>query len=467
MSHPEYSQFDKILELVKLYEEAVSKNENLSFSEEDYEDLIHFYLDNNQAQSALEASEMALKVYPFSSEFSITKADACLELGQLDEAEETLLNNFQIDLSDVNYYLILAEIYLIQENYEKSFEILDRGMTFCKEDKDALLIHKSEVYKDSGEFELMIPLLKEAIDLNPSNSHSYYLISLAFSLCNLSNEKIEYFNELIDRDPFNTEVWLQLAYAYNDIKNYDKAVESYEYLIAIEGHTDYYIDLAKLYYDTLEIEKAIDCIMEIKKTEELDIFSLSLLGMCYKELSDYKKAKKYFQEALILENDNSKLYYELANIYYLENNIKSAFPLIKKALELEPDNLDFKELYANILSESGETEISIRLYTEILEVRPEKVELYFNLSLLLCMEEQVDLAHTVLDFAILNYHLNILNFYKSILYFKTEEYKKGYKYFKLGLETTFSDYHIVFELVPELIHDVKIKELIAKYTPNS
>ena len=102
----EQDEFKELVDLVLKYENALTDGNLPNLSEEEYEKIIEYYLNDNSHEKALEASEVALQKFPYSSDFSISKADAFLNLGQLKNAKETLSNI--IDFNNVNYHLILS-----------------------------------------------------------------------------------------------------------------------------------------------------------------------------------------------------------------------------------------------------------------------------------------------------------------------------------------------------------------------
>ena len=232
MSKKDQLEFETLQELLQQFEAALAKNETIRFDEDEFESIIHYYLQNNQAQMALDASEMALILYPFSSEFCLTKADAHIELGELDHAEDYLINNFKIDKTDIDYYIILSEIYVLRNNYEKAIEICEQGMEECRDHLDELYLHLAEIFDHQGEYKEVIPLLEKTIELNPTNEDALYLYSITMSIMDKIAEKAEFFQGLIDHDPFNDEAWYYLAVTYRELGMYEKAIECLEYIVS-------------------------------------------------------------------------------------------------------------------------------------------------------------------------------------------------------------------------------------------
>jgi tetratricopeptide (TPR) repeat protein len=264
MNKKEQLEFENLQELLKQFEVSLAQCETIRFTEDEFESIIHYYLQNNQAQFALDASEMALILYPFSSEFCLTKADAHIELGELDHAEEYLTNNFKIDKTDIDFYVILSEVHVLRNNYDKAIEICKEGLEMCRENLDELYLHLAEIYDHQGEYEDVIPNIEEAIRLNHKNEDALYLYSITMSILDKVEEKIVFLQSLINEDPFNDEAWYFIAISYRELGMYEKAIEALEYINAIDEEINVLGDMAQIFYEAGDYTKALDCLKELE-----------------------------------------------------------------------------------------------------------------------------------------------------------------------------------------------------------
>lgn len=465
LNHKEQAEFEELKELLNQFEDAISKQETISFSELEFEDIIHFYLRNNQAQNALDASEMALKHFPSSSEFSLTKADAHIELGELEEAESLLINNFKIDKSDIDFYIILSEVYLLKNDYERAIDICNQGLETCEVDIDTLLLHLAEIYDYQGEYALMVPLLEESIKLNPQNEDAIFLFSLTMSILDKVNEKIEFLQEIIEDDPFNVNAWYYLGVSYKEVGLYEKAIDSFEYISAIdEDNNEIVSDMAQAYLEAKMYHKVLDTLKDLEKSGELNHVDHYTLGLAYRNLGDKHKAKFHFKECLTFDELQDLAYYQLALLFYEEGKYQAALPLVIKALEKSEDIVHYLELKADILCELEQLDAALDIFERIIQLSNYTPYYLSKLAYITSLRYGVQEALDILDGGIEDYNHYALYFHKAILNFEFSNEEEAYHQFSLGIEKDFESHEIVFDKIPELRNDPKIRLLIAHYS---
>ena len=94
-------------------------------------------------------------------------------------------------------------------------------------------------------------------------------------------------------------------------------------------------------------KKYEDSLIFFKKALELNNnFEINNnIGIAYKNLKDYKLAEKYFINAINLDKNNYKSYFNCANLYHDNSEYKKAIEYYEKALEC---NQEFEESYLKI-----------------------------------------------------------------------------------------------------------------------
>ncbi len=63
-----------------------------------------------------------------------------------------------------------------------------------------------------------------------------YEISFCYEFANKTEDSISYFQSYIDKYPFSKAAWFNLGIAYNNIDLYEKAIEAYDFAIAIDDN---------------------------------------------------------------------------------------------------------------------------------------------------------------------------------------------------------------------------------------
>lgn len=175
------------------------------------------------------------------------------------------------------YIQDLYRFYKLYRNKSDFYNIFSTGMNFHTKDFFALLVKDVTILRNIGEFYF---------------EKKYY------------QDAIEVFQKM-DTIPENIELWQKIAYSWQKLGNYQKALEYY------------------LKADLTDIRK---------------LWNIKKIALCYRRLGDYEKALQYYLEAEKMEPENLQVQANLAHTYFEMNDFESALKIYFKVEYLAPDN---------------------------------------------------------------------------------------------------------------------------------
>src|SRR5688572_5946510 len=134
--------FGEIIELIHQYEEAEKLKQTTFFEQEDYEQIISFYEDNREYNKALRVTDTALDHYSFSSFFHTKKAELLANQKRFDEALYVLEGAERLDPTDINIFLIRADVHLWEGRHSEAIAEVDHALNIAvlPEDKCELYL---------------------------------------------------------------------------------------------------------------------------------------------------------------------------------------------------------------------------------------------------------------------------------------------------------------------------------------
>lgn len=240
-----------------------------------------------------------------------------------------------MDLKFKNY-LILAEEFLIDEDYDKAEDLLLRSLNFTS-DKD--LDERISVYFELADIYLKKENYKEAkiyfqkiLDLKEMPGAYYGLaISNDFKGKDIGHS-IKNYKRAIDLDPDYDRAHYYLAHAYDKLGESKLAIEEFEKVIELDEH-DFvtYNDLGSIYEvlnENEEAERYVKKSLDIKPDYGRALYNM---GVLCKKKGDNKEALKYYYDA-IGKFEDPFLFLNMSAIYIEEKDYDAAIKILNRGL---------------------------------------------------------------------------------------------------------------------------------------
>jgi len=100
-----------------------------------------------------------------------------------------------------------------------------------------------------------------------------------------------------------------------------------------------------------------------------------------KILGNYQEALNLYALCLKNDPDNAAVYYEIAGIYYSNNQLNDALIYAKKAAETDKDNFWFQLLYARLLHHNKKGDEAYHIYHKLIRKYPAHIDLLYELAI--------------------------------------------------------------------------------------
>src|SRR4249919_3770002 len=312
----------ELQEILKRYENLKKGRSNSYIDEESFEKIIDYFDEKEDISSALEAAETGAEQYPFSSTMLIRKADLLIATHKYRDALSLLDHAAMLDSSDINVYILKTDAYLALDKQEKAVEILEQALAlFTGEERISLLFELADVYDDYQEFEKVFDCLKLILEQEPNNEEALYKICFWTDFTGRNEEAIRLHEKIINDFPYNELAWFNLAAAYQGLKLYEKAIDAYQYAIAIDEKFDYaYRNMGDAYLRLRKYKEAIEVLQKVLELSRPEDVIYEAIGHCYDKMKNFAQARFYYRKASHLNPDDAKLFYKVACTYMNETN---------------------------------------------------------------------------------------------------------------------------------------------------
>lgn len=453
-------------DLLKQYEN-VKKGESAGMmDEEEFEQVIEYFLQNNSEDQALLACDIARTYYPFSTTILLLKAEILTQSQKYGQALKTLDEMEQYDQNNLEATLLRSDILLGQFKYDQAALWLEqKSGEFEGKDKIELLLELSDVYDECEEFDAVFDTLKRIIKIDRRNEEALQKICFWAEFTERLEESITLHTQLTEDDPYNALAWFNLGAAYQGLKLYEKAIDAYEFCVAIDEKFEFaYRNMADAYMRLKWYERAIEVLekhLEISKPEDV-IFEA--MGYCWEKKKDFQQARYYYRQASQLSPQDDSIFYKIGETYAREKQWEKAVKAYSAALHLNKENATYCMAIGNCLMELDVKSEALVCYLNAVRLKPGNKTTWIALIRGLYITGHYDEALTQLEIA--RDHCGDkpdFRYYQSAILFELGKTKEATIQLEKALKEAPRKLKTFTDLNPENMRRTAVSELVAKY----
>ena len=457
---------EEMKELLKQYIN-LKDGESYSFIEEEsFERIIDYFDDKEDIAAAIEAVDYGIQQYPFSALLQIKKADLLIATRRYNEALSLLEKAELLDRTDINVYILKTDAYLALDQQKKAALILEQAIqTFEGDEKIELLFELADVYDDYEEFDKVFNCLKLILEQDPTNDEALYKICFWTDFTGRNEEAITLHQKIIDEHPFTELAWFNLGAAYQGLKLYEKAIDAYQYALAIDEKFDYaYRNLGDAYLRIKKYKEAIEVLQKVLELTRPEDVIYEAIGHSYYKLKNYAQARFHYRKASHLNPEDSHLHYKIACTYMSEKYWESAVKNLESAMRIHKSQPEYNFAIAQCYVELKKVKEAVIQFSNFIKARPKNIKGWKEL--LKCLYN-AGFYEEALE-QIYNAEKNtenkpVLSFYKSAVLFALGKSKEALLQLELAMQKSPKLIKSLVELNPSLLQNQPIVDIIAKH----
>ena len=146
--------------------------------------------------------------------------------------------------------------------------------------------------------------------------------------------------EILDKNPEDAEVWNLLGMINLQKFKLSRAEEYIKKALSIKPNAYFYENLAKVYLEMEDAQKAIIIYSELLKYSPDNFNYVFNIASAYKVAGDIENAIKMYERAIEIIPENPDTYYNLGLIYTNMSNPQKAVECYKNAIKYNPDDME-------------------------------------------------------------------------------------------------------------------------------
>lgn len=456
---------ERYYEVLEKYEAMLQSNKVLFFDANDFEFIIHYYMDHGMVQNAKNANRLGLSQHPLSIALQLLEVEILTFENKLEKAQLLLSKIQDIDPENSEVHIQKASILSKQSLHSEAVIELKKALYLTEDRADVLALLGME-YLFIDDFENAKSQFYECLKLDPEDYSALYNSINCYVYLDDPKGAIVFLNEFLETNPYCEIAWHQLGLQYSDLEDYKNALTSFDFaIISDDTFVGAYIEKAKVLEKFKRYEEAIELYTLTLSLEDPTSYAYLRIGKCYEKLQRRDKALVFFNKAVDEDPLLDKGWLAITDYYKKSKEYLKALYYINKAIDIDAENSSYWKNYAVINKLLGFYEESERGYRKAIEFGDVSLQNWLDRSDVLWLIGEKYATIVCLEQALEYYAENVEILYRLAgINFDMNFEDKATTYLSLAFEIDAEFKIIIEELFPQVLLNETVKQIFASYS---
>ena len=449
---------------LKKFESMLKTNNVLFFDSNEFENIIHHYLEIGKIALAKKAIKLGLDQHPTSINLKLFQTEIFVLENKFDEANKTLEALHILEPANEEVYIQKANVLSKQDQHEKAVNTLLIALDLAPDDEGIAdlyaLIGMEYLFLD--QFENAKIYFKKCLDFDLEDYSALYNIIYCYDFLDENEDAITFLNIYLDKNPYCEVAWHQLGRQYVTVKELDKALAAFEFaIISDDSFVGAYLEKGKVLEKKKEYLEAIENYKITLALDEPTSFALLRIGHCYDKLESYDLAVQYYYKTVHEDPLLDKGWIAITKFYNNQKNYQKALFYINKAINIDSENSVYWKLYAQINWRLNFLEEAERGYKKTLDLGNYELQTWLSRAdILIALGEYESAILNLIQAAEFHPETAEIEFRLAGLNFTLHEHSKGHYHLKNAVLLNHEFEYIMEELFPKVMQKPTVRQII-------
>lgn len=320
------------------FESMLKTDDVYFFDAEDFEDIIHHYLNNGKISLAKKAIKIGLEQHPDAIELTLLHIEVLVFENNLEPAEKMLDQLQIVNGNNEEIYIQRANIYSKKDNHEAAIILLKRALELAEDSFDIYSLLGME-YLFLDDFEMAKEHFIKCVSFDEQDYSSLYNVIYCFEFLEDYTGAIHYLNDYLERNPYCQVAWHQLGKQYFSEKMYKEALAAFDFaIIADDEFIGAYFEKGKVLEKMGKYNEAIESYETTIKMEDPTSHAYLRMGKCHEKLKNDDLAKYYYYQTVHEDPLLDKGWLAITDFYSRKKNFERALYYVNKAINIDGEN---------------------------------------------------------------------------------------------------------------------------------
>lgn len=460
----QYSAYDDHNLPLDKFESMLKTNSVYFFDSEDFQEIIHHYLDSGKVSLAKKAIKIGLEQHPTSSELKLLNVEVLIFENKFNKAE-VLLNEIELlEASNEEIYIQKANIRSKQDNHIEAIELLNKALAISNENSDIYSLIGME-YLFLDDYVSAKNSFIECLNEDYEDYSALYNVIYCFDFLEDFDGAIEFLNSYLDKNPYCEVAWHQLGKQFMNKEMYKEALASFDFAIySDDNFIGAYLEKGKVLEKLKRYNEAIENYEITLELDDPTSFAFLRIGKCHEKLGNLELAKNHFYKTVHEDPLLDKGWMAITDFYFNQKNYQKALYYINKAINIDSQNVTYWKRSAEINKKLHFYEEADISYQKIVELGNYELKTWISWTDILLKlgeyQSAIDTLHQALEFYPEKYNLQ---YRLAGVYFTITDSLNGNYHLKNALRNNIKGLKEFEKLFPEVCSKKSIKNIILNF----
>ena len=333
---------------VHKFESMLKTDDVYFFDAEDFEDIIHHYLNTGKISLGKKAIQIGLQQHPNAIELKLLNVEVLVFEDDFDSAEKILNQLQEIDATNEEIYIQRANILSKKDDHQGAINMLLEALYIADNSFDIYSLLGME-YLFLDDFENAKKNFIKCIEVDEKDYSSLYNIIYCFEFLEDFDGGISYLNDYLERNPYSEIAWHQLGKLYTAKEMDKEALTAFDFaIISDDSFLGAYFEKGKVLEKLGKYNEAIESYQTTIDKDDPTAHAYLRIGKCHEKLGNDDLAKYYYYNTVHEDPSLDKGWTAITEFYYRKENYKKALKYINKAINIDRENATYWQKSAQI-----------------------------------------------------------------------------------------------------------------------
>lgn len=454
----------EVKELVLDFEEMQRRGERHYFDVDQLSIIIDYYIETYDYEQFQNAVIFAESLYPNANPIRLRRSHLLCSREKFKESLVILqdLERQEPDNTDVMY--ALGAVYSALNNPRKSIRYFQKAATDGRE-LNAVYGNIGDEYARLGEDREAIGYYKRALKANPKDERVIYNLFETFESAEMNLQGITFFDAFVGDNPFSVPAWYCLGMLYKEENLYERAVDAFEYVIAIDPtFKDAYLQKTDILNEMGDTKGAVQSLHEAMPYVDDQAALNGAIGACYMEGKNYETALIYFRKAAEMDPSSGRVMMAIAGCYAQLGDNFNALDYIERSFKESPDEPSLLFDAASIYKRFDKIDLATECYEKGLELNPFNDRAWIDYADMMIGIDDYRTAAEILERGLVNCEEPLcFNQRLAVCCFITNQRNLMFNAIRAVAIEDINSLDTILRVCPTMREDIEVMDLISSY----